>query len=550
MIVPSFRPSGRYPMYSALVAALGLIALLAAFSLWGSIESQRQFDAAAVDLLGRCAGAPGAADAECRSALALQRTLEQRIAVMLLLQGLCCALILVGTALLAHRGYHVLVRRTRDALELCPPAARERGRDEIDRLVQSLGELSARQAGLAAEDRWQQQLGSEQLRRQGLALQTLQQAMQLFGQGDISEFNLLHALRLLETALGARTVALRLHASAREALGAGAVLSTRGEPRLLARLAEAPPGARDTGARVVPPSEEVPAYTLVLPLVRHGAAIGTLLAEFADTLRVEDPQTHLAESFAQLAALAISGLSRSQEERRMVLMEERSAIAAELHDSLAQSLAFMKIQVARLQAALEADGDEVAAGPARQAAAELREGLSAAYHEVRELIAAFRVRMGPGGLRVAVQDAIEDFGQRSGLEIAFDDRMGRCQLEVNEEFHVLQLVREAIANAVRHARAEHVWVAAHYGAQEHQFTMTIDDDGRGLATADGAGSHYGLTIMRERARSLHGSLSVEPREGGGTRVRLDFAPQRFPSGEDNGPLQQEPTTTTNGTPEP
>ena len=66
---------------------------------------------------------------------------------------------------------------------------------------------------------------------------------------------------------------------------------------------------------------------------------------------------------------------------------------------------------------------------------------------------------------------------------------------------------------------------------EHQFTMTVDDDGGGLSDADPARSHYGLTIMRERARSLGGTVTITPREGGGTRVQLRFAPQRFPSRE-------------------
>lgn len=527
MIVSSFSPHGRYPLYKALALALALCALLAALSLWGSIESQRQFAAVVDQLLERCSDPTARSDAACQVVDRLDRTLEQRIAVMLLLQGLCCVLIVVGTGLIGQRGYHVLVRRTRNALELCPPAARERGRDEIDRLIESLAELNARATGVAAAERWQQQLNAEQFRRKGLALNALHQMVLLFGQDDLSEFSLLHVLRLLETALSAQTVALRLHGGAHEALGSAAVLATRGAPRLLAKLASAAPATRDTGARAVPPTADVPGYSLVVPLARNGVAIGTLVAEFGDTVRVDDPQTQLAESFARLAALAISGLSRSQEERRVVLMEERGAIAAELHDSLAQSLSFMKIQVARLQAGL----DREAPGPeTRQAAAELREGLSAAYHEVRELIAAFRVRMGPGGLRVAVQDAIDDFSQRSELEISFDERMGKCQLEVNEEFHVLQLVREAIANAVRHARAGHVWVQAQYRAPEHQFTVTIDDDGLGPGPGpvEAESGHYGLSIMRERARSLHGTLSVAPREGGGTRVRLDFAPQRFP----------------------
>ena len=529
MIVSSFSPFGRYPLYSVLATTLSLCALLAGLSLWGSIESQRQFDAVTGQLLNACLSGLRQ-DAACQTADALNHTLRQRMAVLLLLQSLCCALIMLGAALIAQRGYRVLVRRTRDALDLCPPAARERGRDEVDTLIESLAELTAHQTGLDAQERWRQQLDSEQLHHNAQVLQVLYQLMRLFGQDDVSAPKLLGALRLLEVALGAKTVALRLQGSARDTLGAGTVLATRSEPRLIATLADTIPGARDCGARVVSPTEGCPVYSLLVPLQRHGAPLGTLVAEFADTARVDNTQIHLADGFAQLAALAISSLSRIQEERRIALMEERGAIAAELHDSLAQSLAFMKIQLARLQTGLDRDAN---APEVHQTVAELREGLAAAYHEVRELISTFRVSMGPGGLRAAVQETIEEFSQRSGLDIVFDDGMDKCQLEVNEEFHVLQLMREAIANAVRHAFASHVWVAAHYSA-DHQFTVTIDDDGRGDGRGDGLDGrdaeigHYGVTIMRERARSLGGTLTIEARSGSGTRVRLNFAPQRFP----------------------
>lgn len=502
MIVSSFSPRGRFPLYRRLALALALVALLAGLGLWAAVEAQQQFS-------------------QPPSAL-----IEQRLAVLLLLQGLCALLIVVGVALIGHRAYHVLVRRTRESLELLPPAARERGRDEVERLIEGLAEFNAQAAGGVAAGHWQARVNAEQSRRNGLALHALHQAVRLLTHSDVSEQGLRQGLRLLEAALGAQTVALQLHGTARDALGGVALIATRGEPRLLAGLSALPPATRDSGARAIAPSEDCPNSTLLVPLAREGMPIGTLVAEFAADERLDDAQAHLAESFARLAALAISGLSRRQEERRMVLMEERGAIAAELHDSLAQALSYMKIQVARLQAGLDRDTprEEV-----RRTSEELREGLAAAYREVRELIAAFRVRVGPGGLRAALQEAIDGCSQRSELEIAYADLIGPCRLEPNEELHVLQLVREALANAVRHAQADHVWVCAEYRADEHLFTVTVEDDGLGLDPATAEAGHYGLGIMRERARSLRGDCSVEPREGGGTRVRLSFAPLRFPA---------------------
>jgi two-component system nitrate/nitrite sensor histidine kinase NarX len=513
----------RHPLYSGLAAVLAGCVLSGALTLLGSVEVQRQLDAGLATLVDACTSPQPTDTALCQTLRAVERVLNERVAVILLMQGLCFALMLGGAWLIIARAHRVLVQRPHAALGLVNAMARGRGGDEIEQLIHSLEDMSARQAGLEAEGRWERQLMTERVRRNTQALNTLHEVARMFSHGDVSEFSLLNALTLLESALGAQTVALCLGSAARTALSLSAVLSTHGEPLLANELAR-DRGVRDSSARVVPPAPGCEHLSLVVPVWRGDDSVGTLVAEFPGSLRVDNAQIQLAETFAHLAALAISGISRSQEERRVALMEERSAIAAELHDSLAQSLAFMKIQVARLQsglALLEQPADVT------QAARELRAGLSAAYREVRELIAAFRVRMGPGGWVAAVQDAVDEFSQRSALDIRFDTSLGGCQLHVNEEFHLVQVIREALSNAVRHARAQRVWIVAAYGP-EHRLVVAIEDDGRGPEAPASDDGHYGLSIMRERARTLNGDMNISPREGGGTRVQLAFSPQRLP----------------------
>lgn len=502
MISSSFGPHGRFPLYRRLAFALASVALLAMLGLWAAVEAQEQF-----------AQPAGTA-------------VEQRLAVLLLLQSLCAALIVGGVMAIAHRAYHVLVRQSTESQDLLPPAARERGSNEVERLIEGLAEFNAQDAGRIAAEGWQSRVDAAQLTRYGMTLHALHQSVRLLSRADTSEVSLRQALQLLEAALGSQTVALQLHGQAIDSLDGAALIDTRGEPRLLASLGAPSTARRHGGARVVAPTPDCPYASLLVPLACDGRPIGTLVAQFRADERLDDTQVQLAESFARLAGTAIAALSRRQEERRMALMEERGAIAAELHDSLAQALSYMKIQVARLQAGLDRDAPRE---DIRRTSDELREGLSLAYREVRELIAAFRVRVGPGGLRAALQDAIDGFGQRSQLEISYADRIGACPLEPNEELHVLQLVREALSNAVRHAQARQVWVTAEYRVDDHQLTVTIEDDGLGLDPDPEQSGHYGLGIMRERARSLRGHCSVEPREGSGTRVRLAFSPQRFPA---------------------
>lgn len=517
--------SRRYPLYAGLSAALTACALSVALGLLGSVEVSRQLGAGFASVLATCAEVQAGGPVEiCAALRTLDAHIQQRVLVALLMQGLCVLLLVGGVWMIIGRAREVLVERPTSALQLSGLEPGPAGRDEMDRLIEALKALAARQVSLSAEERLGQQVVNEHIRRSGQGLQVLHQVARTLSERDVSEIGLVNSLLLLEPCLGSRTVGIRFDAATQSALGIAAAVTTHGEPVLFRSLSP-DHGQRDGSARMVPHPDAVSGQSLVVPLSRGHAAIGTLVAEFSGSARIDDLQVMLVESFARMLALAISSVSRNQEERRLALMEERSAIAAELHDSLAQSLAFMKIQVARLQAGLT---QEPPPADVRQSVVELRTALSSAYRGVRELIAAFRARMGPGGLVVAVQEAVEEFSQRSNLEIRFDNRLGRCHLEVNEEFHVLQVVREALSNAVRHARATQICIVAAYGP-DHRLVVTVDDDGTGPATASDDGAHHGMSIMKERAGTLGGDLDIGRGPAGGTQVRLSFPPQRLPA---------------------
>ena len=104
-----------------------------------------------------------------------------------------------------------------------------------------------------------------------------------------------------------------------------------------------------------------------------------------------------------------------------------------------------------------------------------------------------------------------------------DDNEGDILLTVNEEFHVLQVVREALSNTVRHARAAHVSVSL-TSTPGGPVVAAVQDDGRGFSQAIAEPQHYGLSIMHERAASLGGELSINAQEDAGTRVCLTFLP--------------------------
>ncbi|MCW8921164.1 MAG: histidine kinase [Sedimenticola sp.] len=230
-------------------------------------------------------------------------------------------------------------------------------------------------------------------------------------------------------------------------------------------------------------------------------------------------QKQLLEAVADHIGAAIGVAYRTSYSRRLALHEERGVIARELHDSLAQSLSYLKIQVSRLDMTLKQERDEEAIQAVVQ---EIREGLNSAYRQLRELLTTFRLKVDERGLLQALEDTVHEYQARSDIAISLDFNLLGLQLSENEEIHVLQVIREALSNVVRHSGAKNATVAL-TGGGETPIHVSIVDDGRGIPPAPERPRHYGLAIMDERVRSLGGTITIEPAPGGGTQVVFEFS---------------------------
>jgi two-component system nitrate/nitrite sensor histidine kinase NarX len=260
---------------------------------------------------------------------------------------------------------------------------------------------------------------------------------------------------------------------------------------------------------------------VTIPLPGPSSWLGILLIETEANHYFEDTEIQLIEVTSQMLALSMGFQAREQEGRRVALLEERAVIARELHDSLAQSLSYMKFQLARLQtnygAGLLESGASVIVD-------DMREGLDNAYRELRELLTTFRVQMDVRGLDHVLEETINEFSSRSNLSITLDNRLQECRLTVNEEFHLLHVIREALSNIVRHSGADKVTISLVLQSTG-DVVVTVDDNGIGSAFDESKPHHYGLAIMTERAHCLGGIIEIKPRRLGGTRVRLQFRPK-------------------------
>jgi two-component system nitrate/nitrite sensor histidine kinase NarX len=266
-------------------------------------------------------------------------------------------------------------------------------------------------------------------------------------------------------------------------------------------------------------------HLLTIPLKDNEGIYGILRLSLPLDRQLAVWQERLLEALTRHIGIALGISHKTEQERLLALQEERSIIARELHDSIAQSLSYMKIQASLLQPVL--------ADPARRSEAEatlreLRDGITEAYRQLRELLATFRLKM-EGDFRSLLASAVDEYRNRSALDISLESHLAGCHLTPNQEIHSLQIVREALSNIVRHAHAQHAWVRViHRGNGE--VNIRIEDDGVGLpATRDtlspnnpSPNNHYGLSILRERAQGLNGQIEVSNGPSGGVLVSLHF----------------------------
>jgi two-component system nitrate/nitrite sensor histidine kinase NarX len=211
-------------------------------------------------------------------------------------------------------------------------------------------------------------------------------------------------------------------------------------------------------------------------------------------------------------------LNEDRQQRRRELAAERGMLSRELHDSVAQQLSYMQIRVSRLHALL-ADPEQQAGAPAMLD--DLRATLQLLHRQVRELIATARLTMDGRSLRQALEASVDEFARRSSCVFSLDNRLPAERIGPEAELQVLQIVREALANVVRHSHARQVRVAL-LARPGQGIEVVVEDDGVGLPQALPEDNHYGLRIMRERAAAIGAHLEISAAEPRGTRVRLSW----------------------------
>ncbi|HAT1576318.1 TPA: nitrate/nitrite two-component system sensor histidine kinase NarX [Raoultella ornithinolytica] len=246
---------------------------------------------------------------------------------------------------------------------------------------------------------------------------------------------------------------------------------------------------------------------------------GILLATLPVGCHLSHDQQQLVDTLVEQLTSTLA-LDRHQEhQQQLIVMEERATIARELHDSIAQSLSCMKMQVSCLQMQGENLPEE-----SRQLLGQIRNELNTSWAQLRELLTTFRLQLTEPGLRPALESSCQEYSAHFGFTVQLDYQLPPRFVPSHQAIHVLQIAREALSNALKHAQATEVTVTV--SLRDNQVRLVVADNGRGVPDQAERSNHYGLIIMRDRAQSLRGDCQVRRRENGGTEVVVTFIPEK------------------------
>ncbi len=255
-----------------------------------------------------------------------------------------------------------------------------------------------------------------------------------------------------------------------------------------------------------------------VPVRLQQRLIGEVDLFFRSDVQLSADETELLDALASHLASALEGLRAAALEREAAVGEERALLARELHDSIAQSLAFLKIQAQLLRNAVNRQQTD----KVQSTLDELDAGLKESINDVRELLVHFRTRTNTGDIDSALQETLQKFQHQTGLPTRLQVDGEGLPLPADVQVQVLHVVQEALSNVRKHADASHVSLDVHRG---EQWRFVVRDNGSGFDTAQQHGeTHVGTKIMRERAERIGASVQIESQTGQGTTVTLTLPP--------------------------
>ena len=260
-----------------------------------------------------------------------------------------------------------------------------------------------------------------------------------------------------------------------------------------------------------------------IPVHLHDRLMGEIDLFFHARVDPSPAERSLFEALCSHLAGAMENLRLNALEKEAAVSQERHLLARELHDSIAQSLAFLKIQVQLMRDAVQS-GD---ATNIKNVLEEIDIGVRESYGDVRELLLHFRTRTNTEDIEPALASTLQKFEHQSSVKASLNMQGQGMPLPPDIQIQVLHIVQEALSNIRKHARASQVWLDVQ---QQPEWRFEVRDDGIGFISDNDPldETHIGLRIMAERAQRIGADLDIISTPGHGSSIILTLPPHAHP----------------------
>ncbi|MFZ6719202.1 type IV pili methyl-accepting chemotaxis transducer N-terminal domain-containing protein [Undibacterium sp. Ji49W] len=259
----------------------------------------------------------------------------------------------------------------------------------------------------------------------------------------------------------------------------------------------------------------------VFQILAREQVIGSFSLHFSKERNITSEERRLLETLGKNLGVAIENQRLIAREKEFAVSNERNLLAQGLHDSIAQGLNFLNLQVQMLEDSLSRnDVEEI-----KDITPLLRAGVQESYEDVRELLLNFRTRLQDSNLESEMRNVVSKFQRQTGVHGEIEFVGNGAPLAPEQQLQVLFILQEALSNVRKHAQASEVRVKVQ---NERDFSLTVTDDGEGFnmdRIHEKGEEHVGLRIMRERAERLAAKFDIHSQVGEGTTIALELLRQ-------------------------
>jgi len=252
---------------------------------------------------------------------------------------------------------------------------------------------------------------------------------------------------------------------------------------------------------------------MTVPMFVSGELRGFIGIQHAEKGTYRADQIELAQALAHHVMLATHGQELVEQQREAAILKERTRMARDIHDTLAQGFTGVILQMEAAEEALMEEDPENAVRHVRRARKLARESLGEARRSVHALRPQALEKAGfADALKAIIKNTTVGTSLRSEFQLQGEPR----ELGPDVEENLLHIGQEALTNALRHARATKFQAQLSFGSEAVR--LELSDNGDGFAIDGVNGDGLGLIGMKERAEQIGATVEVSTKPGAGTRI--------------------------------